>query len=350
MKNSRRNHAIDIERGIAIIFVLFGHISTTPYQIQNLFVVFNMPFFFIISGKCFSTKNKSFGRFFIDKVRTVLVPYMILGFALYILSNMVDIAFDTGYATFASFIRGIPHNIKALIIGHRLTDNYYTMWFVMALFFTQMLMYFVEKLAKERWWAYLISSVLFYVAGWFLIQKVQGFVFSLDLVPLGAAFFSIGMMLKCLKKKGVNYSSKYLLLISAPLAICAMTHNVLFGGGITFYAASGSQPVYTFLAAIAISWFIINVSNNIGRNRILEYSGENSLVIYAFNNSFAIPLATNIITVLLAHSKRFSGETFTWIITFFIAWLSCLALAWIYNRIRAKVVSTDTWKKVWRLT
>lgn len=71
-----REQYIDISKGIGILLVVLGHI-TGPWQ--ELIYGFHMPFFFILSGYCFSTKY-FFAPFnyVITRAKRLLLPYILI--------------------------------------------------------------------------------------------------------------------------------------------------------------------------------------------------------------------------------------------------------------------------------
>lgn len=73
----RRNEVIDISKGIGIILMIMGHVGLGSF-FDHWIHAFHMPMFFIISG--FLYKDRIFTKkFFIKRIRQLLVPYIIVG-------------------------------------------------------------------------------------------------------------------------------------------------------------------------------------------------------------------------------------------------------------------------------
>ena len=72
---------IDSARGLAILFVLIGHLCSLKYGLGQYFYSFHMPMFFIISGMLLSYndswKNMGFYEIFIKKLKSFMYPYII---------------------------------------------------------------------------------------------------------------------------------------------------------------------------------------------------------------------------------------------------------------------------------
>lgn len=72
---------IDSARGLAILFVLIGHLCSLKHGLGQYFYSFHMPMFFIISGMLLSYndswKNMTFYEIFIKKLKSFMYPYII---------------------------------------------------------------------------------------------------------------------------------------------------------------------------------------------------------------------------------------------------------------------------------
>jgi acyltransferase len=81
-----RDRALDIGKGLAILFVYLGHsilyhpikMVEIPWcnMLERFIVSFNMPMFFIISGYLFSKTRKSTAELYKWKTMRILVPYL----------------------------------------------------------------------------------------------------------------------------------------------------------------------------------------------------------------------------------------------------------------------------------
>src|SRR5689334_711901 len=66
---------VDSAKGIGIILVLLGH-TPIPVEYKLFIYAFHMPLFFFIGG-LFLNMEKSSDVFFKDKIRSLLLPYIV---------------------------------------------------------------------------------------------------------------------------------------------------------------------------------------------------------------------------------------------------------------------------------
>lgn len=84
----KRFDYIDALRGLAILFIVFGHIPVCCHYVGENFLSYRsftslvqLPIFFFVSGFVFRTKNMSItggGEFILNKFRQLIIPASIL--------------------------------------------------------------------------------------------------------------------------------------------------------------------------------------------------------------------------------------------------------------------------------
>lgn len=73
-EQTKRIEALDIAKGIGIILVMIGHMTSS--YLYNWIYSFHMPLFFILSGICFkNTKYTSFLAFARQRIKTLAIPH-----------------------------------------------------------------------------------------------------------------------------------------------------------------------------------------------------------------------------------------------------------------------------------
>ena len=90
--HSKRLGWLDIAKAIAIILMVLGHTSIPQYA-SNFIYAFHMPLFFIASGWTTNWEKYSFGEFFIRRVRTLLMPFIL--YSAIVLAIMILHGWDT---------------------------------------------------------------------------------------------------------------------------------------------------------------------------------------------------------------------------------------------------------------
>lgn len=278
MKKERINW-IDLARGVAILFVVFGH-TLSGGNVQTYVYSFHIPLFFLISGMVYHDDKLSFKEFSIKKARQLLIPYLFFGIVSVIL-----------YSIFGSFVanilgRGGKHfniflNFASLLYGNAKMGYYKfnnPLWFLPCLFCTNILFYLLKKILKKNHYIIGVISIIASI----VIEKVGNIAlpFSLENALIMLLFFELGYLLFNNRKKlrlmfsvkGVNYFCAILFIIT----------------GATFSAVNGrvrySVGMYTnlllfYLASIMGIMGYLLISYTINKNKILEYIGKSSLAI-----------------------------------------------------------------------
>ena len=102
----KRLDYIDALRGLAILFIVFGHIPMYCYHTGEAFTSYRsftslvqLPIFFFVSGFVFKIKNMSItgtGKFILNKFRQLIIPATIIGSIYFILhdDNFIRIIHD----------------------------------------------------------------------------------------------------------------------------------------------------------------------------------------------------------------------------------------------------------------
>ena len=138
MQKTRLNY-IDVAKGILILMVVYGHVywvlskilliknvALEDYgNIQNIWIAFYMPAFFMLTGYVSSFK-KPFLPFLRKQLKTLILPAI----SLFVLSQIL---------TFLFYDRNFSLGIIGAIKGQGF-------WFLYALFVAKILYYFIDKI------------------------------------------------------------------------------------------------------------------------------------------------------------------------------------------------------------
>lgn len=223
----KRDYSIDIARGLACLLVVVGHVPTTPSLLHTWIYSFHMPLFFIISGIVLNADD-SFSVFLKKRVKSLLVPYFSLNLCVWIIETLIRVA-GSVFAPQNLEVRTILDNFVGTIIGYRLTNYYYILWFVITLFFGLILAYGIIKIQKRIIWNVAIGVSLI-VCNAFLWKYVNGMPLSLDMVPLSTGFILIGYSMRSFS---VNVSHGKMDIIGIPLlaagCMCALIGSRYYG-------------------------------------------------------------------------------------------------------------------------
>ena len=316
----KREHYIDIAKGIAMVLVIIGHCEFAPSQLKWWLYSFHMPLFFLLSGLVFNpVKYKKFTQFLKAKAQSLLVPYFLMSLFLWVWKDIIGhkTTFLTDEDTLNDFI--------GIFLGHRGTPYYFSMWFLTAIFAAEVILYFISRISGDRLWALCLTVVLFSLLSWFILENIDdGFYWSLDLTPIAVSFIALGYIVKLYKDKiRLLFNPAFFVLAAALNVTFAYLNHRVCGRADLYYTKMGNY-FYYMLAAVAGSWAVIIFCKFIKKMPVLEYIGRNSIVYYAFQNAVFIGGAEKIVQELSSLGGIFDNRIFMLILA---VTLSCIGLA-----------------------
>lgn len=136
----KRIEYIDVAKFTAILLIIFSHGLKEGHTLAFLFS-FHLPLFYFLNGMTLKMEGHSFGDFLTTKLRRYIVPMFGLGI-LCVLSE-----------TLAYSLLKVPLPDNYYIIGLSRIINQtraFTIWFLPALFFTDIILFGFHKLFKDR--------------------------------------------------------------------------------------------------------------------------------------------------------------------------------------------------------
>ncbi len=149
---------VDSLKGFGILLVILGHISTSnilffnfdPVLLKNYIFSFHMPLFFFISGFLFNSKKwlPMPKKFLESRVNQILVPYLNFTVIAILFMALVRVLFNHHHVFLdlsldEMFYNTIFAHYEKIINGH--------LWFLPALFITEMLYFLCVKLLKNKY-------------------------------------------------------------------------------------------------------------------------------------------------------------------------------------------------------
>lgn len=143
MKSGRLAY-LDMVKGIGIIFVVMGHSQYLNEQIRIVITSFHMPLFFIVSGMLIShirEDERPMREILKRKAKSMLVPYAVF--------SAVYLAIYGGYYCFHLHMLK-PETIMDYLIQTCGLGGMSVLWFLTALFFTELAFFGLLKTCKNR--------------------------------------------------------------------------------------------------------------------------------------------------------------------------------------------------------
>lgn len=139
-----RINYIDYTKGIAILFVIFGHVYCGNNVATNWIYSFHIPLFFIVSGFLLNfSKSKDTKKIILKKFKLLMVPYL-----LFSLINIVGNYSINGLSTIV-LKSDVFNTITLFGIG--------ALWFLPVLFIVELIFLFNKNIINKN-----INKILFY--------------------------------------------------------------------------------------------------------------------------------------------------------------------------------------------
>ena len=285
MDKSKRLSYIDMAKGIAIILVVAGHSTLMGKGPLTFITSFHMPLFFIISGLLFyykNTKSEDFKSFARKRFFGMMVPY---------------ISFSVIYLIFYY----LQLKSSELITPEYIHDAYLqtfslygisVLWFLPAIFFGEIIFYFLIKKLPGKVSAIIIVILAFIpsllkgrldvlipdVITTDALRFLRLFLVFLLRLPGAVTFLGIGYALGVIKEKSRPIKPVLEVLIGV-LLIGVDAGLAFLNGGVDMHYVSYNNPFLFYIAATSASLGILLICKHLPNLRPLSFFGKNSLIV-----------------------------------------------------------------------
>lgn len=235
---------------------------------------FHMPLFFFLSG-FFLKREKmlDFRSFAMSKLRSVVVPYVILYLLTFVYWVVVERNVRGGELSVWSQLVGLVYGTYNREYMHFNS----ALWFLPCLFTMQMI--YAVAVRLRRWWA---------IAGVMLMLNVVGLACReyLGVLPWGICAAMIGGVFLCMGNllRPMIETIKYGRWVLIGVVVLGIVVQVLLLP-VSVFNLSSLKFYYPYLyipvAVVGISVYFC-IAKVIGHSRVIEWMGVNSLVIFGF--------------------------------------------------------------------
>ncbi|QJB57135.1 acyltransferase family protein [Pseudodesulfovibrio sp. zrk46] len=291
---------LDVARFFGMILVYYGHIIERMMYLKNpvaaaqykFIYSFHMPFFFLLAGFTIAPEKTlvPMGRYLKKLATSRLVPYFFFTIVLALLSlcfagwfTVVDVSTSAGYLKGAvSTLLGFPvFNIP--------------LWFMACLVSVELIHYAVGRFLDNNI-KLLMAAMAFYVAGFYLTQKVHllggATYWLLHEALVVYAFYLIGVVMRREAMLLGGHPRWRLMLASAAcLLVVVFTWDMnqgpfqLIQAVVIVLSGHGNMLLFP-LTALAGSLFVLLAARSAGANRFFMFMGENALILFCLNGVF----------------------------------------------------------------
>ena len=291
---------IDLAKGICILFVVSYHVDQCEVlyrnqSVNNFFMSFRIPFYFMLSG-LFISFNSGYQAFFIKKINRLVIPctfffcltmvyaYVFTLVRSKMLGDSSDVIFDSSLYNFLIQESGKFYYPNIPI------------WFLVSLFTTYLLYLFLDFVTRQNLYIMLALSFVFGIGGYLFGKNEVQIPFYLDSSMTCMPFVAVGNVLR--KKTDILHSRNKKLTIGIAL-ICLIATAVTYGGDVTFFRNAYEATILNlYIAGCSGSIAMILLSKLIGRCPVVNYIGRYSIIVLGMH-SFFIGLYTPVLTRLI---------------------------------------------------
>lgn len=137
---SKRIEYIDVAKFLAMILVIFTHGIKECNFVAFVFS-FHLPAFFVLNGMTLKIENQTFGDFLVKKLRRYIIPMFGLGFLCVLFEIFIKRLLN----------HPIPDHFVLIGIANVINQiRTFAIWFLPALFFTDIILFGFHRLSKGR--------------------------------------------------------------------------------------------------------------------------------------------------------------------------------------------------------
>lgn len=269
--------SVSAMKGLGIILVVLGHINS---PLGGLIFSFHMPLFYFLAG-FFVRPNQMFYDFLKKNIVRLMVPYFIfcsLGLLITILKNVI---FHRPQESMANYLEGFLFWMDFSHLNH----YGFVLWFLPALFWAKLMVYFLRKITHILWPAILVGCAFVCI---FISKHTYGSMpFAIDKGLVAIPWVYIGSFFYVYREKLLPVKMLFVVLFSCPclfvvwvfgVPVVDMANNNVGNFWLTFsYTLSVIGLLFVFL-------YCANVRQK--RSLLLSlivWFGSNSMLIFVFH-------------------------------------------------------------------
>ncbi len=273
---------VDVARGIGVLLVIYGHgLAATP--LRFIIYSFHMPLFFFLSGLVFhKRKNEKYLTVLKKDFKRILIPYFIfaaISFTLWLSNIPFDrIRWDLVLKQIIGIFYGSGNN------GY-LAINI-VLWFLPCLFIVKQIFWFISRLEIK-----LIIPILFLFSAlgysFYIFAPNIKLPFGFESALTGVVFFGLGYMWNFIPDKYNQIFKKYtlvfILILFVSTIIFSLTNFNIYNHQVDLRLNRINNYFLFYLAAFSGILSVILISMKINKDRVLEYFGRNSLLLFVWH-------------------------------------------------------------------
>ena len=296
MEEKKRIKYIDLCKGLGILMVTLGHVTTLANPLDQWMSSMKLSIFFVAAGYliCYtnSYEKQTLKRYIVKLIKSLMVPYVLFS------------AFGIAFRYFAMVMQNAVNmdSIKSYIFATITLRGIFALWFLPVLFFAEILFYCLIRYAP-RIVKLLVILMPPFIATWYggYLEQLQMVLSPLWYERISFVLFPIGKTIVALWYLYIGYLG---------CRLCRQIQNgkILFLIGMIFSVVNiymsqqnmevdmnhmdfGICPELFFIGGILGSFgalFVFQFLEQYWSFPILNYFGQNSLILMSTQRAFYI--------------------------------------------------------------
>ncbi len=281
LKNKIKDLSVDRLKGLAILAVVLGHISS---PLTGFIFSWHMPLFFFLSG--FFIKIEDNVRDFLVKgFKRIMIYFFVFAVLGFLATYFRNILLHKENESILSGLAGIFFWMDMEHLNH----YGFVLWFLPALFWGKFVNYLLLKFVKNKVVVGGLILIIFYLA---INLKVK-LPFVLDIGLISSLWIFAGYIVFNFWKENILKYWQYLMAV-IPLSLIFLPIPDL-----NLSLRSFSSPVYNVFYSLLVIVFLFVLFNKVNSrnklNDLLGYLGQNSMFLFIFH-----PYTNNIVYLIIS--------------------------------------------------
>ena len=293
---------IDTARGLGLLAVFIGHLNA--FYATAWVYTFHMPLFFFLSGLLYSgCKKYTFIQFAWRRFKSLVIPYFTLG-------TVIALFYCCVYAWHHEPADTYFEMLRSFFIQ----EHYWTIWFLAALYLTQLIYYGIDW-CFHRWkYAVSVTSVIVCLFGLVRYRLGWGSLpWNLDVAFVAQFFFHFGYWFMHNKRAYDSIIKIKHKINRFSIVVFCFVVNLVASKVCMVYTAQSldmsigmyGNEVLTFIAAIAGIAIVIAVAPVV-HSRFVTYLGQNTMILFSWHSRIIIVACS----IIYAHFGLFQHTDF----------------------------------------
>ncbi len=278
---------IDVSKAIGVYLTILGHLVIFNWKAFRFIFSFHMPLFFIIAGFIWYNRKDlpNFKKFLKNQVKHYIIPFCIV----FLLSIIQCILFpEFGYNTYRLFSN---LTITDLYEGHMRFSFFGASWFLLCMFWSQLIVYGLMLLKKHNKIIFYFSLPLLLALAVFspdifiIIPKFQRLPLKIDSALMASVFIIAGFYFAKIYEKYILIRDKTvrtLIILILFIFDFLRVYFVSFKGNtyVNLCDIEYALPESYLIGSIFGSLMVINLAFFLRKIYFFRFIGKNTLVIF----------------------------------------------------------------------